>query len=567
MREIRYFITTQEDRMLFDTLVQLLERSSFDNIELEDNAYYGKEIRFEDVQEDVAYLYCVGEGYQSTTDSDTIDPGRGTAWFRRMRDEEVSDSVRAQNKWEDLISKTAKKYYATTPLLVYVDTQTNFNQRAELQKGNIENLIRTFYGYDGVRVETSPSQEMKEIYAVSMDMKVRATAGAPTPVIGKLYFTIENNNLVFLDKTDAKWIQSIMEQSCTGTARRPSVDKSYDEIKSKIDSKTCMLVMNKLGNTEHLENKILFNGANQAVIDRLTDALRGEKRHGDVEVEISEIESNMYYIISVKVTAFDIYLSNMDDPAMRATVLFNRLSLRCLRCHDNAVMMNDNAIHYEDADKKPHDIRLGYDEDEVWFEEGGHVVRRDIDEEEYEEMLSALKQYVFGRHLKQISCEACVGHKACWRYACQGNQQEVVKDADGTTEIKCADCMYPETFIRLGGVAYSPRLLYYDADTRSITYGNYDYCSFCGREIAEGKELCNLCEGLLSPDDEDKPAQRKLYRRYRGLLPLSARVFRFGSRCVEDQSRIVFMVGSNTYSFDKLNGFIEGFKAVKGSSK
>jgi len=400
-KKIVYHITQEDDVLLFETLVHLLERNQYDGITVLGSGKNQDSARSKTIaytKDGVDYIYRVGAPRESNDVSFTLDTGSGSAWFRSMRGEVIADSVRAQNSWEDLISQIAQKFYKENPLLVYKDDDNSFVENTAEQKDNIERVLRTFYDFGprDIFIKEAPHEETKDIYAVSLRMLVRASAGAPIPVIGKLYFTKDdNNNMVFLDKADAEQIEKQL-LSCTASAL-PDQDK-----KTRLDNAIYNILRDLLVNREHLEDKFVFNKDNINVIDHLTESLRRERQQGDVEVEISEITANMYFVISVKVAAFDVYLRKMPRPAMKATVLFNRISLQCLNCSQNNNLMNDNNLHYVDDAHVAHNVKIAYDENSIWFVENNRLIQ---EEEAVEEMVDTLKRYVFSA--KTNNCPCC----------------------------------------------------------------------------------------------------------------------------------------------------------------
>ena len=69
--------------------------------------------------------------------------------------------------------------------------------------------------------------------------------------------------------------------------------------------------------------------------------------------------------------------------------------------------------------------------------------------------------------------------------------------------------------------------------------------------------LCDFCKSATEKCESGEvgKAERRTYKRYATMLPLSAR-FGVGARkkfCFENADRLLFVVGKKKYFFDKLN--------------
>lgn len=136
-------------------------------------------------------------------------------------------------------------------------------------------------------------------------------------------------------------------------------------------------------------------------------------------------------------------------------------------------------------------------------------------------------------------------------------------DADSTSEVlyKCKDCPYPEiVYTTLSGEKkYTPSMIF-AKDTMSLVDTTSEEvkvakCSSCGRYFTEEALKNKLCPTCSNAEKDYVDSQsKKLYKKYKTLLPLGVRLFSLFSTkyCVEDDELIIFVLGKKKYSFNKL---------------
>ena len=109
--------------------------------------------------------------------------------------------------------------------------------------------------------------------------------------------------------------------------------------------------------------------------------------------------------------------------------------------------------------------------------------------------------------------------------------------------------------------AMTSKRSYRDVLAQEIVRGEVETCRFCKRTYAkESMDQNFYCKFCASAIDEARaksvaPANKKAYKAYSGMLPLTLRMSNTFNRkvCFENGDRLIFFVGKKKFFFDKLN--------------
>ncbi|MDE6691400.1 MAG: hypothetical protein K2K04_05455, partial [Clostridia bacterium] len=143
--------------------------------------------------------------------------------------------------------------------------------------------------------------------------------------------------------------------------------------------------------------------------------------------------------------------------------------------------------------------------------------------------------------------------------ACVCRSQTIVVDG----EAKCADCPYPEVvYTDYSGerpVRYLTGKMTFVHDRLAMALKeNTADCKRCGRTFTKDSLIngqCKLCAGIENLSEAEKESAKKLYSRYKNAFSHSVRlrhVFDY-KYCVEDETALVFALGSETYVLKKMD--------------
>ena len=562
-RVIKYSITKEADRKLFPIVKDLAEKYKESYLRTENGS-----ILYLDQTEGVIYVYSLGETSAEETSRDLSMSEKGATWFREMRGDGVAeDGIKAANTWQTLITRLSETFYKNNSVLYYEDTDTDFNMGGDIES-EIKAMVDLFFDERNVRVVKERGNATQLIYAASLRLAVGISL-VPQPVLGKLYFSLNSDGtLKFLTKEEASRLEDILKRAHSKEGALPPEDTDVGVIVETLRG--------MLEDKEHLERCLVFNDSNQAVMDKITEKLRMEKREDALPVEILKVTINTILLMKVKATAYDVYFerfTNVKRPVLRAKVLFDKVTLSCEACKDHEELITSNVIDYVTSSGKPSSAEVVFNNGEIDLRSKGRLLVA----AEYEEAVEDIKRSVFASHLRRVECSSCAARDACVGYVCAEKQiavKDIDRDGEVTTVLRCADCVYPESYVFVNGEAYTTGSVFYDVNERRLRLrsdekGGRTTCSVCGRsyyrEMGSLDETCDLCASLGSGDEAQIRKQKALYDKYSGLLPLHKRLAS-PKRCVEDQSVIVFKVGEVYHVFDKLAAIIAGEDHLTGKT-
>ncbi len=561
---IRHSITTEADLSIFPTIKELAEKYKGSEFDSE-----GDSIVYIDTTAGIKYVYTQGkQGAVKESKELSIDKS-GASWFREMRGDGVADEqIRAANHWQALIDKLPVAFYSKNPILYYEDIRTDFNVDPEID-ANIRALVGTFFDEKSVTVAEDKGVTTQLIYAASLRLALGVSL-VPQPVLGKVYFSLNDGSLKFLTKQEAKKLEDVLQHIQPGANAGTPPEKTT--INTIVNTLTTML-----SGREHLEKYLLFNDDNEAVIDKITEKQRGEKRAGDVPVDVLRVTVNTIILLKVKANEYNVYFNRFTrrkEPVLRAKILFDKVTLTCAACRDREELVSSNTIDYKTASGHIATVEIAFDKGEVILMKNG----RRLEGEEYETAVAEIKESVFSKHLRRVECPACAARDACVGYVCEEQRlavKELGTDGEIENKLRCAECVYPESYVLVNGEPYTTSSVFFDVNEHRLRLredegGGRSCCSVCSRPFYREKgsldELCELCASLSVGEEGQVRKQEALYKRYAGLLPLRKRLTSASKRCVEDQSVIVFKVGRVYHVFDKLAAIVAGENYLKGKS-
>ena len=563
LREIKYSVTKDADKKLFPIIKELIEKYNGSDFRIE-----GNKIVYVDATEGVKYLYSMGVGDVKEERQELSIDSQGASWFREMRGDGVADDrIKASNKWQTLITKLSEEFYKNNPILYYEDTSTDFNVDPECDR-YLRMLVDSFFDEKSITLIKNEEQSTRLIYAASLRLAVGLSL-VPQPVLGKIYFSLNSDGtLRFLTKEEASKLEdSLQNVSAENAGAVPAVESDVGAIVTALKS--------MLENKEHLEKSLLFNKDNESVIQRMTEKQRGENREDALPVEILKVTINTIFVMKVRTTEYKICFNRftrVKTPVLSAQIFFDKITLRCQACGSGAELISSNVVNYINAAGRSVSA-------EILFGKEGFDLRvagRTLGAEEVKSAIEEIKESVFSKHLRRVECDACAARDACIGYVCEDKQLPVKNvDEEGNEErvVRCADCVYPESFIFVNGEAYTTRSVFYDVNERRLRLrvdqnGARTTCSICGRAYYRSSGsldmCCTLCASLSENDEVQLRKQKALYKKYEGLLPLHKRISAKEKRCVEDQSVIVFRAGKVYHVFDKLAAVVSGEDCLTG---
>ena len=569
-RKLEYHIIDEQQRLLFPLIKELIVQIA------RDDEKKGKSIKkpysveddtivFHDAEDDVDYVYILSNSdvREKQTQTNSMSES-GASWFSAMRGEKEDPHNKASNKWNAMITDLSTDFYKSNPFLYYEDL--NDYNRGGKTEDRLRAIVETFFDENEVSITEAQDNAIHDIYAASLRLEVGNSIGVPLPILGKLYCSMNQaGKLEFLSVDRA----SKLEENI-GSAQEPEGEQA------ETNGSMCVKILEALSGMlnqqdqerNHLERNLVFNEDNINAINKMVDSVSGDGR--EIPLEIKSIKINTIMWIKTKAKQYDIcfkkYTHHETEPVLRATVFFDKITLTCVGCVKQ--LIEDDVINYVTKKGMEKKIEIGFDEGGIFLLKDG----RRLDQESATAAIAEAKEQLFRDHLRKAVCEACAIHDGCVGYPCKKSQlfaKSFNPSEHAFTEVvRCKDCAYPESFVELGeNAAYLTDSVFFDVNSRKILakydedgVKQYVTCSICGRSFLKkgAEEYCDLCKQIAYEEDGKISAQKRLYRKYAGLLPLRRRIFVLDKRCVEDASVIVFRLKRKYYVFDKIEAIISG---------
>ena len=568
-KRVEYQVRGEQQELFFVIKKLIVQLDKDDKLKNRNNqrAYSveGDTIVYHD-PEGVDYIYTLdGSDFLQEKEQSNSMGENGASWFSKIRGDGVEDlRDKASNKWNGMITGLYKDFYKGNPFLYYEDLN-DYNRQGKMEE-HVRALISTFFEEEEVSIVEQKDNAVHDVFAASLKLEVGTSIGVPLPVLGKVYCTMnQDKKLEFLSEESASRLEENIRSAQGDEASL--VGKGGQAC---VDILNALIGMLHQQNSEraHLERSLVFNDDNINAINNMVESLSSDGR--EIPLVIKKIEINSIMWIKTKAKQFDIcfkkYTHHETEPVLRATVFFDKITLTCVGCAKQ--LIEDGVINYVTKKGMEKKIEIGFDEGGIFLLKDG----RRLDQESATAAIAECKEQLFRDHLRKAVCEACAIHDGCVGYPCKKSQlfaKSFNPSEHAFTEVvRCKDCAYPESFVELGeNAAYLTDSVFFDVNSRKILakydedgVKQYVTCSICGRSFLKkgAEEYCDLCKQIAYEEDGKISAQKRLYRKYAGLLPLRRRIFVLDKRCVEDASVIVFRLKRKYYVFDKIEAIISG---------
>ena len=376
-----------------------------------------------------------------------------------------------------------------------------------------------------------------------MRVELSGGTGASLPILCKVYFSKSGRNIVPISGFVAQGIDANLAEII------PEDNKNDQTISGEGIIDTTLNAMDNLINdsASNFADYICYSDKSD---EKAVENLLAQLSHDAVELECQRID--VLYITHITATTSLYDVMYCGRPLFRlSSGLDKALTLLCLNCGSREKLVDSNRITYK-VDGQTRAITLQQEVQDFGLSD---------------EQIEEIREYSgLSNHFIHVSCALSTRSQECQVVKCLSQ----LFDADSGDAVlyKCKDCPYPEVVYTTisGEKKYTPSMIF-AKDTMSLVDGKsteieVDKCASCGRYFTKGSlknKMCPLCNSATIANKDQ--AKKKLYKKYKGLLPLSVRFFGFASKklCVEDDELIVFMVGKKRYSLNKLSVKEKGF--------
>lgn len=467
----------------------------------------------------------------------------GASWFGNFRGEKFKNNAA---EWLMFVETIKEHFHRNYSVLEYRPKDREISQEyIANQTRRIGNVLNCFYKNYNFDIRRGSEKEGKEdVYGASFRMEITDGTGEAVPVLGKIYFRKTKNGYVPYNKDQAELIDRYITKNFDSDTQSESVMQNSSDLTDIVVN-----ALDKLVNSEDADlsgNLVFTDPCDNEAVSLMVEKGPNEK------VELTCLSLSLLNISHFKWRSdvYDILLG--DKAVLKAQIgIGDRLTLSCNSCSEKTVLIDSNRIF-------------------VKIE--GHLRSVTIDTEKSDLDLSRNafdiieESGLFSDHVKKISCnENARLAGVCTRYVCKNDMAAIqVKDGSTTKRIfKCKYCPHPEVIFKCddGVVRYTKDLVFV-RDAMTLKPANETIkCSYCGRvytKVSNKKTyVCDFCKvaegGIDSMNEEEYRQGNALYKKYRGMLPLTGRMKGASKRkyCKEDEDCIMFIVNSQIYIFNK----------------
>lgn len=513
------------------------------------------------------FIYGGGSG-ESPDGAAVVMRRDGASWFAPVRRGMTFDD--GTSEWKQLIYKVASDFHNAFSIIEYKRCDGSGNVDGDKVEENLGKIIRRFFKRGDVRLIRGEDKNKgtEDIYGASVKLELSGTGQSHHVVMCKIFFRRTSDGISPISAAEAAEINARLEEAPDNT---DPVSLSDDE-SANINNVTVNAVRGLVDGRYAVSFKDSLCFSTRRVFNPETKEYEDNYDLKTYKSLASRARANAAAVTCNSVQVLGIshveWLNDYYEVAFGGRVYLQAIigfggsiTLRCVNC-GGTNLITSNVISYEftDDDGLTHreNITLDYGSDSLG-----------IDDEKFKEIQAHSE---FAKHLLTVECSNARIKKRCSKCVCLSRTIVV----DGVK--KCADCPYPEVVYTDYSGEYPVRYL-----TRKLTFVHdrlamalkeeAAVCSRCGRTFLKsaltGGE-CKLCSGIENLSESEKAAAKKLYSKYKNAFSYGVRLRHVFDRkyCVEDDTALVFALGSETYVLKKTEflsekGFIKSPEIIR----
>lgn len=462
----------------------------------------------------------------------------GATWFGGFRGEKFKNDTA---EWLMFVETIKEHFHRNYSVLEYRPKIKKLSKEyVNNQRKLISNVLKCFYeGYAFDIRRADEKDGLEDVYGASFRMEITDGTGEAVPVLGKIYFRKKGSSYVAYSKEEAELIDEHITKNFDGEDENESFLQNSAGL-----TDTVVNELDKLVNSN--DNDISANLVFTDPADREAVELMVEKGPND-NVELTCLSLSLLNIFHFKWRS-DIYDILLEDRvALKANVgIGGRITLTCNSCSEKTTLIESGRITLNVNGVKK-------------------SVMIDASLEDLNLTPSAVetaKKYLFSKHLKKICCsENARLAGICVKYVCANDTVMI-----GSKEVlicKCKNCPHPEVVFKCddGSTRYTKDLVFVRDAMTLLPKEQTVQCDCCGRTFTRDSDkkqyICDFCKvadmGLDTLDETEYLKGKNLYRKYRGMLPLTARMkgAKLKKYCQEDEDCIMFVIDKDVYIFNK----------------
>lgn len=484
------------------------------------------------------FLLSRGRASKTGAERAALINENGATWFGSFRGEKLKNDTA---EWLMFVETVKEHFHRNYSVLEYRPKLRQLSQEyIATQKKLIDNVLKCFY--DGYVFDIKRADErdgLEDVYGASFRMEITDGTGEAVPVLGKIYFRKKGTKYVPFSKEEASYIDEHITKNFDAEEESENFLQNSAEL-----TDTVVNELDKLVNSSNsdISSNIVFTD----YVDKSAVELMVEKGPND-NVELTCLSLNLLNIFHFKWRS-DIYDILLDDKVvLRASVgIGGVLTVTCNSCSQKTTLIDSGKITLT-VDGVQKSVMTDASKEGINLSPAA---------------IETAKKYLFSKHLKRISCnENARLAGVCVKYACVGDTVNI-SAKDGVV-CKCKNCPHPEVVFKCddGVVRYTKDLVFVRDAMTLMPKEDTVQCDCCGRTFTKDgdkkKYVCDFCKiaetGIDSLDDTEFTSGKNLYRKYRGMLPLTKRIksIKHKKYCREDEDCIMFVIDKDVYIFNK----------------
>ncbi len=475
--------------------------------------------------------------------------------FRRSGGEIETDMA----KWKELITEVSKSFHKTNTWLRYDTTSAEASPGViEADKKRIKVLLETIWYSQSraidIEYKADPNEKdaITTIYGASLRLGICVEMPKEEiPIVGRIYFKRElDNSLVPLSYEVAETISEklkIFEKTDKENQKSRGNDEdgySFNDLETALRRgiKTCLDSTSGNGLADYL----LVKSDNSQDGISIDDNKIIEDLIENAEDEVREIvckNMKILYLFQVR-TRNRVYEIKYNNQSILSVMIDmnEELSIRCLTCNEPKLIVERNAVALEGKDQEGKDTveSLTIDDKKEYL---------GLSSEDFNRVLSKLNEHVIMINCKETS--------DCIRIKCKNDIVNGSQIGGASDKNYCRDCNKCESIYYVDGKPWCTENLVYDFEKKELILPKASQvCKVCGRSYFTSSlvdEVCAFCRGDEDNEEEVQKSKR-LYKAYSDALTPFTRLKHLFSdkRCYEDEEVIVFKLGNDYYTINKL---------------
>ncbi|MBQ7761598.1 MAG: hypothetical protein IJ400_06040 [Clostridia bacterium] len=487
----------------------------------------------------------------------------GAPWFANFRrsGEEIETNMA---KWKELITEVSRSFHQTHTWLRYDTSSTDADEDTiKRDKNKIQHIIDKLWydlGVGSVEIEYKQKPNIKDeittIYGASLRLGICVEEPKEEiPIVGRIYFKRgQDNSLEPLSYKVAERISQklkVIDGSSNEGSRGTDEDNySFNELETALRGgiRACLDSDNGNGLSDYLLIKSEKDDDGISIDDnKVIEELITEADDDVSEIVCKNMKILYIFQVRTKNRVYEIKYNN--QPVLSVTIDMNEeLSIRCLTCNEPELLIERNAVSFRqfgENGKEESVERLVLDFDEAT----SFGLSQDADKNDFKRVKSKLSD-----HAMLIDCSEING---CTRVKCRSN---VVPDSEmggNRNRNYCDDCSRCEVIYRINGKPYCTKGLVYDFQLKDLIVPKKgQVCKVCERRYFNSSlvdDMCDFCYRRNETDEEKRKSKQLYYTYSDALAPFTRLKHLFSDKsCYEDEEIIVFKLGNEYYTIDKL---------------